>query len=246
VRRHIAQLEEIKGGELFVVQDRQYQLTPLGEKVLPEAQDLLARANCWVNGDYSQIEGLQYLRNAVPNGWSLYQQQHPISRVFTSTGHLLKDTMSAWVASGGALEHEAMQSVRPHLMVFRRVNDQWLCVELGDECSYVSWFGWAAARSSIGRNLGRMPGGADFGRLVNMAYAEVETNQAMRLDHTFTQVPRETGGEPVPISYERLLLASKFPDGSFAMISAVQRTYDLEIMGVTDEMLRQMPEDLLM
>ncbi len=246
VRRHIAQLEEIQGGELFEVNDRQYALTPLGKKILPEAQDLLARANGWVNGDFSLVDGLQYLRNAVPDGWSLYQQQHPISKVFQSSGTILQETMAAWVKSGGALEHEAMEAVRPHLMVFRRVNDQWLCVELGEECSYVSWFGWAAARSSIGRNLGKMPGGADFGRLVNLAYVEVETNQGMRLDHTYTQVPRETGADPVPICYERLLLASRFPDGSFAMISAVRRTYDVDIMGVSDNMLKLMPKELLM
>ncbi|MEP4196588.1 MAG: LysR family transcriptional regulator [Aliishimia sp.] len=246
VRRHITQLEEMQGGDLFAVNDRQYQLTPLGEKVLPEAQDLLARANCWVNGDFSLINGLQYLRNAVPDGWSLFQQQHPISKVFTSTGDLMKDTMSAWVASGGALEHDAFKAVRPYLMVFRRVNSQWLCVELGEECSYVSWFGWAAARSSIGRDLGQMPGGSDFGRLVDLAYIEVETNQGMRLDHTFTQVPRENGGPAVPICYERLLLASRFPDGSFAMISSVRRTHDVEIHGVSDDMLRKMPEDLVM
>lgn len=246
VRRHISQLEEIKGGSLFVVNDRQYELTSLGRTVLPEAQDLLARANTWVNGDYSLVNGLQYLRNAAPGGWSLYQQQQPIGRVFNSSGSLLHDTMTAWATSGGELEHPAMQEVRPSLMVFRRINDQWLCVELGEECSYVSWFGWASARSSIGRDLGRMPGGSDFGRLVNLAYVEVETNQGVRLDHTFTQVPRETGGPAIPICYERLLLSSRFPDGSFAMISAVRRTYDVEIIGVTDEMLRQMPEDLVM
>ena len=245
VRRHISQLEDIKGGALFEVNDRQYKLTALGDTVLPEAQDLLARANTWVNGDYSLVDGLQYLRNAT-EGWSLFQQQHPVSGVFSSTGTLLQDTMAAWVNSGGALEDPAMQAVRSSLMVFRRMNDQWLCVELGEECSYVSWFGWAAARSAIGRDLGKMPGGSDFGRLVNLAYSEVETNQGVRLDHTFTQVPREQGGPPVPICYERLLLASRFPDNSFAMISAVRRTFDVEIMGVTDDMLRQMPEDLVM
>lgn len=246
VRRHIAQLEDIKGGALFDVNDRQYSLTPLGINVLPEAEDLLARAKTWVSGDYSFVNGLQYLRNAASDGWSLYQQQHAMSRVFRSTGPLLKDTLSAWVDSSGALEHPAMQAVRPHLMVFRRMNEQWLCVELGDESSYVSWYGWAAARSSIGRDLGRMPAGEDFGRLANLAYVEVETNQGVRLDHIFTQVRREKDGPLVPICYERLLLASRFPDGSFAMLSAVRRTYDVDIMGVTDEMLRTMPEDLAM
>ena len=246
VRRHITQLEEIKGGELFKVDARQYDLTDLGRDVLPEAQDLLARAEGWVSGDSRMIDGLQYLSHISDTGWSLYQQQHALGRIFSSTGTLMQRTLNAWVASGGELEHPAMQEVRPHLMVFRRSDESWLCVELGDESSYVSWFGWADARSSIGRPLGRMPGGESFGRLVNLAYIEVETNQGVRLDHTYTQVPREPGTEPVPICYERLLLSARFPDGSHAMLSAVRRTYDVEITGVTDEMLRQMPSELLM
>ena len=246
VRRHISQLEEIKGGALFEVKERQYELTKLGRRVLPEAQDLLARAEGWVNGNSSLVDGLQYLSHVGDNGWSMFQQQHPIGRVFTSSGKLIQDALKAWVCSGGELEHPAMEEIRPYLMVFRRTEETWLCVELGDASSYVSWFGWAAARSSIGRDLGHMPGGESFGRLVNLAYIEVETNQGARLDHTFTQVPREPGTPAVPICYERLLLASRFPDGSFAMLSTVRRTYDVEIRGVSDEMLRQMPEDLLM
>lgn len=246
VRRHISQLEDIKGGALFEVNERQYALTDLGRRVLPEAQDLLARAEGWVNGSSRMINGLQYLRHATNDGFSIFQQQQPIGRIFTSDSDQLKRVMLAWVESGGALEHEAMAEVRSSLMVFRRAEESWLCVELGDDSSYVSWFGWAAARSSIGRALGAMPGGEGFGRLVNLAYIDVETNQSVRLDHTFTQVPREPGGDPVPICFERLLLSARFPDGSHAMLSAVRRTYDVEIRGVSDDMLRQMPEELLM
>lgn len=246
VRRHITQLEELKGGALFRISDRQYQLTELGSLVLPEAQDLLSRAEGWINGKSRQVNGLQYLSHIGDDGWSFFQQQQPVARVFASSGDMLQRTLAAWVASGGEIEHPAMQDVRPYLMVFRRVNDAWLCVELGEESSYVSWFGWADARSSIGRDLGRLPGGEGFGRLVNLAFSEVETNQAIRLDHAFTQIKRTPDGPFVPISFERLLLASKFPDGSFSLLSTVRRTYDVEIKGVSDDMLRLMPEDLLM
>jgi len=246
VRRHIQQLEEIKGGDLFQVVDRQYFLTPLGDSVLPEAQDLLARALGWAHGNSSLINGLQYINYQAPNGWSLYQQQQPIGRVYSASSDMLRKSLSAWVESGGELEHPAMEAVRPYLMVFRRADDGWLCVELGEDSSFVSWYGWAKARSSIGRDLGAMPGGVNFGRLVNLAYIEVETNQSLRLDHTYTQVAREPDGPLIPICYERLLMASQFPDGSFAMVSTVRRTYDVDVKGVTDEMLRGMPKDLLM
>ena len=55
-----------------------------------------------------------------------------------------------------------------------------------------------------------------------------------------------TSVDQAAICFERLLLGAKYPDDSFAMISAVRRTYDLEIHGVSEEMLRQMPEDLVM
>lgn len=246
VRRHIAQLEELKGGPLFHVTDRQYQLSDLGMKVLPEAQDLLARAEAWVVGQSSMVGGMQHLSHSEPNGWCFYQQQHPMGRAYTSSSPLFQEALVAWTQAGGNLEHEAMQSVRPYFNVFRRAGEGWLLTEVGEKSAYVSWFGWAAARSNIGRPLGRMPGGDNMGRLVDLAHEEVEANQSARLDHVFTHLPRGPEGAPEPVSYERLLLGSKFPDGSFAMISTVRRTYDLEIMGVTREMLRQMPEEFLM
>jgi biotin operon repressor len=246
VRRHISQLEELKGGDLFAVDERQYRLTELGAQVLPEAVELLAQAEGWLLGRSSIINGLQYLRHSEPNGWTFYQQQQPIRQVFQSSGTLLQDVMAAWIESGGHLEHEAMQPVRDHLMVYRSSPDGWLCTELGEECSYVSWFGWAAAKSALGRSLGEMPGGESFARLIGMAHAEVETNQSVRLDHAFTQIPREKNGTLVPICYERLLLGSCFPDESFALISVVRRTYDVDITGVDHDMLRSMPEELLM
>ncbi|MFK7875317.1 MAG: LysR family transcriptional regulator [Paracoccaceae bacterium] len=246
VRRHISQLEDLKGGALFDVSERQYELTALGLTVLPEAQDLLARSEGWIKGTTQLINGLQYLCQASDSAWNFYQQQQPISAVFESSSDLIRNVMRAWVDSGGYLEHPAMRPVRQDLMVYRRSGEKWLCVELGEKSSYVSWFGWADARSSIGRPLGKMPGGEGFARLVGQAHIEVETNQGVRLDHTFTQIPRIPDGDPVPICYERLLLAGKFPDDSFALLSTVRRTYDVEILGVSDEMLRQMPEDLLM
>lgn len=246
VRRHISLLEEMKNGPLFDVTDRQYRLTDLGWKVLPEAHDLLARADGWVRGVSQLIDGLQFIQHIKSDGWSFFQMQQPISEAFLSTSPIIRNSIEAWVASGGQLEHPAMAKVRPNLMVYRRSGDDWLCVELGEDSSYVSWFGWADARSSIGRPLGKFPGGQGFARLIEQAHIDVETNQGIRLDHMFTQIPRSLGGDPVPICYERLLLGGRFPDGSFALLSTVRRTYDVKIRGVTDEMLRQMPESLLM
>lgn len=246
VRRHIAQLEEIKGGALFEITDRQYQLTELGQTVLPEAEDLLARAQAWVAGNLSQVDGLQHLARSQDDGWFYYQQQHPISRVYSSSSPLLNDVLVAWAKSHGQLEDEAMAAVRPYLTVFRKVEGHWLFTEVGDESAFVSWFGWKYSRSAIGRVMQQLPKGVSLERLMYTAYHEVEINDSVRLDHVFTVMPCGDDAVPTPISYERLLLGGRFPDGSFAMLSAVRRTYDVEIVGVSHEMLRRMPEGFLM
>ena len=246
VRRHVAQLEELKGGPLFVVTERQYALTELGHFILPETLDLLARAESWITGQSEIINGLQYLRRDDGKGWHYFQQQQPIGKLFSSSSTMLPDVMQAWVTAGGHIEHPAMEAVRPNCTVFRRTGDEWLFTEVGDNSSFVTWFGWTVSRSSIGRAIAEMPGGGNFGRLANACYGEVETNQSVRLDHIRTVLPKGSEAEMLPISFERLLLGARFPDDSFAMISAVRRTYDVEIKGVSEEMLRQMPEDMLM
>ncbi|MGJ8615208.1 MAG: LysR family transcriptional regulator [Sulfitobacter sp.] len=246
VRRHVAQLEELKGGPLFAVTDRQYALTELGRMVLPEALDLIARAEGWLSGQSQLVNGMQYLRREDPDGWFFFQQQQPIGKLFSSTSPLLPDVMKAWAEAGGNLEHEALKRIRPFCTVFRRVGNEWLFTEVGEKSSFVSWFGWTVSSSSIGRPLGEMPGGGNFGVLSNVAYAEVETNQSARLDHIHTVLPKGTEAKMLPISFERLLLGARFPDESFAMISAVRRTYDVDIKDVSNEMLHQMTPDMVM
>lgn len=246
LRRHVAVLEDIKGGPLFSVSERRYELTELGEKVLPEAEHLLAQAEGWVAGAASQLNGLQYLSKVTDEGWMYFQQEQPIGKVFSSTSSMLPECVNAWAEARGDIEHPALKAMRPKCMTFRRSEANWIFTEVGEESSFRSWFGWTMAQSAIGRSLGQLPGGAIFDHLVNLAYVDVETSQSMRLDHCFTKLHNEEAGGPMPICYERLLLGSKFADGSFAMLSAVRRTYDVEIEGVTDEMLRLMPENYLM
>ena len=47
VRRHITDLERIKGEELFFVEDRQYQLTPYGQSALDSANSILMQLDAW-------------------------------------------------------------------------------------------------------------------------------------------------------------------------------------------------------
>src|SRR5210317_803716 len=66
VRRHIAQLEEVKGVRLFSLEDRQYHLTEAGRQALPEALDILMRGNSWLMGHVSHYDGLQRVHAQLP------------------------------------------------------------------------------------------------------------------------------------------------------------------------------------
>ncbi len=246
VRRHIAALEEIKGGDLFDIRDRRYALSPLGEQILPEAHKIVADASAWYNGNAGRIGGLQYINQVNAEGWYFFQQQHPIGRVFTSTGTDLQAVLRGWTEAGGQLEDPALRSVRPYCNIFRRYGDDLIFAEVGDDSSFVSWFGQSKALSTVGRPLGQLPGGSDFGRLIDIAYEEVEATQSIRLDHVHTLLPYGESGNLLPITYERLMLGARFPDQSLAIISAVRRTYDVEIKGVSRAMLERMPAKMEM
>ncbi|MGB7244913.1 MAG: LysR family transcriptional regulator [Sulfitobacter sp.] len=232
VRRHIANLEEAKGTALFTVEDRQYRLTEAGEQALPEAQDILARANIWLRGLSSHVGGLQTLKHTELDDWSFYQQQHSLSTIWTSESPLMRETFRAWAMSGGDIESEELAHVRPFLVVYRQSAVGWLCVEFGEKSFYVNWFGLAKARSSIGKPIGSMPGGEDFARMLNQPFHEVMVTQGARVDHVHTQVPRADTGDLEPVNYQRLLLGGRFPDGSPALFTIVEPTEEVDIHGL--------------
>jgi len=245
LRRHISLLEELKGVELFLVKDRQYHLTEAGLRALPEAENILARGASWLNRDVGHVDGLQHVSKVLPDGWYFHQQQRPITDIWTSPRPLFREAVKAWTMAQGALEHEAFQHIRQYFMVFRDSPYGWLTVEIGDENAYVSWFGWSRARSSIGRDVGKMPGGDDFARLLSAPFEEVKYTRGLRLDHVCTLLPRVENGPLVPLSFQRLVLGGTFPDGTFALLTLVERCYDLSIDGVSEEQMKLMPKEML-
>ncbi len=237
VRRHIAQLEDMAGEALFVIDDRRYQLTDAGQEALPEAQNILARCNVWARGQVRHQDGMPLYAANFPNGGNFYQQQKPINTVWTSDRPLHAAALKAWALGEGELDSPEFQHIRPYAMVYRNSPNGWICVELGEQSSYVSWFGLANARSSVGRVLGELPGGPDFGRLLSMPFHEVEQEQNARVDHIYTQIVRGPDGQLEQICYVRLLLGCRFPDGSFALVSIVDRHNGIDIAGTPDVMM---------
>ena len=56
----------------------------------------------------------------------------------------------------------------------------------------------------------------------------------------------EGGDEQQSSSFQRLLMGCRFPDGSFALASLVDRTRNIEIAGLSDERAQSMPGKYVM
>jgi hypothetical protein len=220
LRRHIANIESAMGGVLFVVEDRRYQLSELGESVLPEAKEILARGNVWLRGQSKSAAGLQHL-HAKDGDWCFYQQQQPLGQIWTDPSLLMRETFRAWTMAGCEIESPMLAHVRPYLIVYRKSDVGWICVEFGAKSVYVNWFGQDYARSSIGRPIKQLPAGEQFSQLIDQAFDEVQTAKIARLDHVFTWMPKAGGDGLSPVAYQRLILSGFFPDRSPALMSLI-------------------------
>ena len=77
-------------------------------------------------------------------------------------------------------------------------------------------------------------------------FEDAAVHQHARLDHVFTQLQREVDGPYLPICYRRLLLGGSFPDGTFALISVVDRHHGIEIAGLDPARSDEMPSEVVM
>lgn len=243
LRRHIASLEESIGAPLFIVEDRRYHLTDTGRRALIPAQSILAQGETWHRGDFFALEGLNQLSYEEPTGFFYHQLQQPLSVVWQSNSALLKKALKSWTESGGRLEHEAMQHVRPYLLVYRETEMGWMCVEVGEKSFYTNWWGWAKARSSVAQTLEKFSGGPEVANLMGVPYQEVKASHGVRLDQVVSKAPRGEKGEIETIAFQRLLLGGYLPDGSFALLVVVDRPDSISISGVDPDILDQVPTD---
>ncbi len=234
VRRHIAQLEELRGEKLFWIKDRRYELTSAGEAALPEAKDLIARAKVWSRGQSGSHGALQYLK-AEEGEWVFFQQQQALGDIWNDDSLLLRETYRAWMMSSCEIENPRLAHVRPYLMVYRHSDAGWICVEFGEKSAYVNWFGRDYARSSIGRPIAQLPAGEEFGRLLYQSFHDIQTTQSARLDHVFTRMPKRDDEKQVTLVYQRLMMAGFFPDKTLAVITLVVPTSDVNISDLNEE-----------
>ncbi len=245
VRRHIALLEEAKGIQLFNVTDRRYELTREGERALPEASALLARGRAWLSSEIGFEHGM--LRIAKDEGdWRFYLQQKPLGYLWQHGSEFMRNCVRYWTEASGNIEHPAFAPVRPYAMIFRPFEQGWVCVEVGRDSSFATWYGWEWQSSSIGRALPALPGGPVIAAIMEGTFHEIEANNSLRFDHVHTTVSRQPETPLIPLSYARLLLGARFPDGSFALVNIIERTNDLDIEEMPDPVAMSMDPTLEM
>ena len=246
VRRHINTLEEIKGEKLFLVDERQYYLTDAGRRALKEAQDLQARGSSWLNNESGHEDGLHHIATENNDGWYFFLQQHPIERIWSGCSSLLRLGVQCWASSEGEVTHEAFDPIRDYLMVFRKGSVGWVCSAVGSKSSYATWYGRRWEYSAVGREVPQLPGGAPHASQLSQPFEEVRASKGLRYDHIHTRMDRGEEHNPEPISFKRLLMGCRYPDGSFALASLVVRSHDLQIKGLPQSRIETMPTELIM
>ncbi len=233
VRRHIDHLEQIKREKLFQVQHRQYAVTSAGLLCLGDAESVLAGAQSWLTGDSTTVNGLRYIKHQVDGEHPFYAQQQPVTRMWTIGPPLVQKGLQIWATSRSQLEHRAMKRLRPYLVVYRKLNNDWLCVSVGERSAYAAWLGWTWAKSAIGSALQKDMINTPADRFVIDAYNSVFQQGDVRYDHIVTQLPKQKGGPLIPVSYQRLTFACSFPDDQPAVAALLAITDRINIDGLT-------------
>ena len=248
VRRHITDLERIKGEPLFEVEDRQYRLTHYGRECVDGAKSLLLELDIWsgqsdLTRSYSQ--GLESSRYVDADGRSFFSQQHPVSKIALDGLPLLKQAFVAWGNAETRIEHKAMQAVRPFSVVYRKSPIGWVFVDIGTESAYAKWFGWAWSRSAIGKLIYDDHVGDEFNEFIAGAYSRIYEEGGVRLDHLFAYLPKD-GADPLPVTFQRLLLGCVFPDGTPGLSVTAVITERVEIDALGEDLRPCIPQDLIM
>ncbi len=229
VRRHISQLEEAMGVKLFEVQQRRYLLTEAGARAVAPAQLLLDQGGIWYQGLFQNVGGMLRFSSGANPDWAYHQQQLPLSLAWSVRSKLLGAAIKAWAQSEGKLESKEMAHVRPYMLAYRENSEGWICVEVGEKSFYSNYFGWAQARSSVGRNLNQFPGGEEFASLANAPFADIKSCHGIRLDQVVSRLRLSPEGEMQTVAFDRLLMGVQMPDGSPAIVSVVDRPCEIRI-----------------
>lgn len=248
VRRHITDLETIRGETLFEVIERQYHLTEQGLASLDDAKSLLLQLDSWAGqsalrkNSKQSLEKIQYTDDT---GLKFFSQQHSISQVALKGLPLMRKTFVAWGKAETRIEHQDMAAIRPYTVLYRMSPAGWVFVDVGAESAYAKWFGWAWSKSAIGKLMNEDDVGDEYNEFIAGAYSRIYEEGGVRLDHIYAYLPKD-GGDPLPVTFQRLLLGCVFPDGTPGLSVLAIITDRVDIEAVDDLHRPALPDHLVM
>lgn len=248
VRRHLTDLEGIKGEQLFEVTDRQYRLTSYGLASLDDAKSLLLHLDTWAGQSSlkkNSSSGLEQLQYTDSDGRAYHSQQHPVSQIAFEGLPIMKKAFVAWGKAETQIEHKAMDDIWPYMVLFRKGPLGWVFVHVGTESAYARWFGWAWSRSAIGKLISDDNVGDEYNEFSLGAYSRIYDEGGVRLDHLIAHLQKD-GGDPQPVTFQRLLLGGVFPDGTPGLILVAAITEKIEIEAMEDTARPHLTANLIM
>ncbi len=248
VRRHITDLELIRGAKLFEVVDRQYHLTTEGAASIDEAKALLLQLDSWAGQSAlkrNSSKGLQKAQYTDDDGLMFYSQQHSVSQIALNGLPLMRKAFVAWGNAQTLIEHQEMQAIRPYTVLYRMSPAGWVFVDVGSESAYAKWFGWTWSKSAIGKLLNEDDVGDEFNEFIAGAYSRIYEEGGVRLDHLYAYLPKD-GGESLPVTFQRMLMGCVFPDGTPGLSVLAIITPQVDIDAVKDLEKPDLPAHLLM
>jgi biotin operon repressor len=246
VRRHINDLEELRGMKLFDFHDRKYSLTNNGKQALIEAELLLQRSIRWMNGEQRGSNGLTSVNVKLHDETPFVAQRHPLNAVWDHGHPLLQEGLKAWLESRSQLEADEMKLIRPYLIIHRKRNDEWICTEVGEQSSLASWLGWSWAKSAVGTAFKANPVSSASDSLIVEAYDTVMRTGGVWYDHIAMHLKRNTSHSKEPVNYQRIVFVCMFPDGEPAVAALVARTNNVLFSGVSSDEISMMDDSDVM
>ncbi len=237
------------GQALFSLEKQEYVLTAYGKGCVADAESILRQLESWATRSRMTKRRSQWLESANyldANGREFFSQQQPIIRIAKNGLPIMKKTLAAWGQAHTQIEDPATSDVRPFLVIYRKSQTGWICVEIGERSAYAKWFGWAWSKSAVGRLSEDDNAGDDFNEFISGAYARIYGEGGVRLDHLYAHLPREGCDEPIPVSFQRLLMGCVFPDGTSGLAVLVLMTNQIDIDALCDVEISCVPEELVM
>jgi hypothetical protein len=128
-------------------------------------------------------------------------------------------------------------------MLFRKDKYGWVISEVGEHAAAADWFGTAWRTSCIGKRVEEMPAGDKLAPVFFNTFQTLNQNQSVRLDHICTVFPNMDDTALIPVSFKRLVLTTVLADGTPALLAVVERTHDIRISDLPENLRLAMPLD---